>query len=263
MDYSKLHGRIQLGLILTSLIGVAALGAIPDLDGTWAMLQVYPRIAVLPLVGESSQTSYVVQWVDVTQDGESLVMTDRYCFTVIEDTSILASTQIPDAFMAALRPTPRTGTLQETDGTITFEQPAYLEIRGAILENPETDALPVDPEDPRVFDQDEDDSPGMTVHVNLLGFIKAQIFVVQRVQYALSGYVVSEDRIEGSIEWSDEQVVLAATNPMLMADSTGYPDPDLSKHIFLMIRAQEDWTCEWLKENWRVLFGLDYPDQDS
>ncbi len=257
MNRTFLAKRTLLTLAFLGLVAIVVQAAWPDLNGSWAMLQVYPRIAVLPLVGESSQTSYVVQWVDVTQDGESLVMTDEYCFTVIEDTSLLASTQIPDAFMAALRPTPRTATLQETDGAITFEQPAYLEIRGAVLENPATDALPVDSDDPRVFDQDEDGSPGMTVHVDLLGFIQAKIFVVQRVQYALSGSIVSEDRIEGTIDWSDEQVVLAATNPMLMADSTGYPDPDLSKHIFLMIRAQEDWTCEWLKENWRVLFGLD------
>jgi len=253
----NLRSRVLLGLLLAVLVGSSALGAIPDLNGTWVMVQVYPRIAVLPLVGESSQTSYVVQRVSIEQDDDLLTMTDSYCFTVIEDTSLLATTEIPAAFMAALRPAPREATLSDQDGEITFIQQRYTEVRGATLDDDVTDKLPIEPDDSRVLDQDEDGFPGMTVNVNILGFIEAQIYVIQRVKYALSGIVISSDRIEGVIEWSDEQVVLAATNPLLMADSTGYPDPDPSRHIFAMIRAQEAWTCEWIAEHWREVFGLE------
>jgi len=253
---------VALALILAVLVGLAVLGVTPDLEGTWAMLQVYPRTVLLPLVGESSQTSYVVQLVDVEQDNESLVMIDRYCFTFVEDSSSLATTTIPDAFMRSLRPHAREATLHHQGGEITFEQVPYLEVRGVILENPETDSLPTDPDDPRVFDQDEDGLPGMTVHVNILGLIEAQIYVVQRVQYELQGAVISTNRVEGLIRWTDEQVVLAATSPLLMADSDSAPDPDPTKHIFAMLRAQEDWTCDWLREHWRVLFGLDVIGQD-
>jgi len=253
---SNLRLRILLSLLLVTLVGGSALGAIPDLEGTWVMLQVYPRIAVLPLVGESVQTSYVVQRVSIEQTDESLTMTDSYCFTSIEDTSFLATTEIPALFIAALRPHPREATLRVRGETITFVQEPYVEVRGATLDDMLVDALPVGPDDPRVWDQDGDGFPGMTVNVNLMGLIEAQIYVVQRVQYELFG-IVSSDRIEGTIEWADEQVVLAATNPMLMADSSGYPDPDPSKHIFIMLRAQEEWTCEWLAEHWREVFGLE------
>ena len=239
------------------VVGLEAWGATPDLSGTWAMLQVYPRIAQLPLVGESRQTSYVVQLVDVAQEGMSLVMTDRYCFTYIEESSSLATTEIPDAFMRSLRPHPRTATLHEDDGAFALEQPPYIEVRGAVLENPETDELPVDPDDARVVDQDEDGFPGMTVNVTLLGFMDEQIYVVQRVQYELQGSVVSTDRIEGLIRWSDEQVVLEATSSLLLAGSDSEPDPDPANHWFVMLRAEEDWTCEWLREHWRELFGME------
>ncbi len=262
MDRIKLRWSVVLALGLAVVVGLAVSGAPPDLEGTWAMLQVYPRIARLPLVGESSQISYVIQRVDVEQEDESLVMLDRYCFTFIEESSSLATTEIPDAFMAALRPHPRYATIHDQGGEISFEQAPYVEIRGAVLENPETDELPVDPDDRRVFDQDEDGSPGMTVNVTLLGFMEARIHVVQRVRYELSGTVTSSDRIEGLIRWSDEQVVLAATNPLLMANSDGYPDPDPTQHIFIMIRAQEDWTCAWLREHWREQFGLDGISED-
>jgi hypothetical protein len=221
------------------------------------MLQVYPRIALIPLVGTSTQTSYVVQFVDVEQDGLALAMMDRYCFTVIEESSPLAKTEIPDAFMRALKPQTRSATLRDEDGQLVFLQPPYREIRGAVLENPETDELPVEPDDPRVIDQDEDGLPGMTVNVNLLGLMQEQIYVVQRVQYALRGVVTSADRIEGLIDWTDEQVVLGATNAMLMAGSESFPDPDPNRHFFVMLPAEEDWSCEWLRENWREAFGLE------
>ena len=245
---------LALGLCLA--VGFAAVASPPSLSGRWVMLQVYPRIALVPMVGASTQTSYVVLQIDVGQEDLSLEMSGSYCFTVIEETSPLATTEIPDAFMKSIRPAPDTARLQEQDGQFIFQQGTHLEIRGAVLGDPETDDLPTESEDPRVFDQDQDGFPGMTVNINLLGSMKEQIYVVQRFQYELEGVVVSPDRIEGLIHWTDEQVTLAATNPMLLASSASEPDPDPSKHIFIMLRAQEDWTCDWLREHWRDVFEL-------
>ena len=256
MRQMKLRWACVLVIGCLLMIGTAALGTTPDVAGTWAMLQVYPRIAELPLVGASAQDSYVVQLVDIEQDGLSLVMNDLYCFTFIREESSISSTEIPEAFMASLRPQPRTATLLETDEGFAFDQPNYIEVRGAILENPETDELPTDSEDPRVIDQDEDGFPGMTVNVSLLGLMTEQIYVVQRVQYALQGTVISNDRIEGLIDWEDEQNVLAATSSLLMAGTKSQQDPDPSKHFFVMLRAGETWTCEWLQENWRDVFSV-------
>ena len=89
--------RVPIALLLSVAVlavGLGAFGLTTDLSGTWIMLQVYPRIASLPVVGESTQTSFVVQFVDIEQDGASLVMQDRYCFTVIEESSPLAATEI-------------------------------------------------------------------------------------------------------------------------------------------------------------------------
>ena len=246
-----------LALWTVALVGLVGLGTVPDLSGDWVMLQVYPLVAELPLGGSSSQTSYVVQFVTVEQSEAELLMTDHYCFTVVEDDSPLSNTVIPDAFMAALRPTPRTATLEDGDGETRFLQERYIEVRGAVLEDAANDPLPTTLDDPRVFDQDDDGSPGMTVGVKLLGILNEKIYVVQRVQYALSGVVVSPDRIEGSVDWSDEQIVLDATSSMLMAESSSRPDPDPTNHIFIMLRLQEAWTCEVLREQWREVFGVE------
>lgn len=255
---SKLLGWAIRTLSVLSLLGIVGVSDVPDLAGAWAMLQVYPQVAELPLVGSSSQTSYVVQFVDIEQDEKQLRMRDRYCFTVVESDSPLATTVIPDAFMASLRPQLRAATLvRDESGETRFIQDRYVEVRGAKLENEESDPLPKDPGDPRIVDQDGDGSLGMTVRIKLLGILDEEIHVVQRVQYALSGVVVSAQRIEGNVEWSDEQVVLDATNPILMAESNSSPDPDPSKHVFVMLRLQDEWTCEWLREHWRAVFGLE------
>ena len=70
-----------------------------------------------------------------------------------------------------------------------------------------------------------------------------QIYVVQRVQYAQQGTVLSDDRIERLIDWEDEQNVLAATSALLMAETESQQDPDPAKHCFVMLRAEETWAA--------------------
>ncbi|MFC2077884.1 hypothetical protein ACFLTM_03665 [Candidatus Bipolaricaulota bacterium] len=253
----KPRSQVALGMLAALLVGIGVRGALPNLAGRWAMVQVYPQTAVFPFAGEVTRTSYVVQWVEIEQDGATLTMRDTYCLTFVDDGTPLVTTEIPASFMTALRPLPRTATLSDQGDEIVFVQPPYLEVRGAVLENAESDALPIDPDDPRVFDQDGDGHPGMTVFVKILEIIEGQTYIVQRVRYALLGRVVEPDRIEGSIEWSDEQTVLEATNALLKVDTIGYPDPDPTKHIFIMIRMQEIQTCEWLGEHWWELLGFE------
>jgi hypothetical protein len=243
-------------LIVISLVGLGALATLPELDGTWVMLQVYPQIAAVPLAGEVNQANYVVQIVEIQQDGETLQMTDTYCLTYVDDGTPLVSTEISGEFMAALEPHPRYATITDQEDGVIFEQEEYVEVRGAILEDVENDGLPTEPEDPRVMDQDEDGNPGMTVSISVFGLLEGRIYVVQRVRYVLHGKVVAPDRIEGSIEWSTEQNILGASNPVFDTDASSYPDPDRSKHVFIMVRAQDDWTCEWLHEHWQELFGI-------
>jgi len=251
-------GRMRTGTVLVlvlALMSYGSLAELPHLSGRWAMVQIYPQIAVLPIAGEVPRSSLVVQFVDIAQEGAALTMLDRYCFTDVEDGTPLVKTEIPEAFMASLVPAPRVGTLRETDEGIAFEGASYVEVRGAALDDPATDPLPTDPLDPRVIDQDGDGHPGMTVRVTVLGIVEGETYIVQRVQYRLSGWLIGPDRIEGRVEWIDEQSVLAATNPLLEADTLGWPDPDPTAHRFVMARVDETWTCEALRERLAELLG--------
>lgn len=246
-----------LALLALSLTAVASP---PLLEGRWAMVQVYPQTALLPIAGEVSRSSMVTQIVEVTQSGSILAMVDTYCFTIVDDGTLLVETAIPDAFMQSLVPAARSAVVTEDAGVLRFEADEYVEVRGAVLDDPVHDALPVTADDPRVVDQDRDGHPGMTVRVKVLGLIEGETYIVQRVRYRLSGVVKSADRIEGTIEWSDEQVVLGATNPLLKADTVGLPNPDPDASRFVMIRVDETWPCEAIRDGLdRILSETDAP----
>ena len=245
----------RLALLVCLVFSPLATGEVPILDGRWAMVQVYPQIALLPIAGEVTRSSMVAQFVEVEQNGAMLTMRDAYCFTIVDDGTPLVETVIPDAFMASLMPEPRTAILVEQTASVRFESSTYTEVRGVILDDPAFDPLPDGPEDPRVVDQDGDGNPGMTVRVSILGLIGGETYVVQRVSYRLSGVVIGPDRIEGTIDWSDEQVVLGATSPLLEADTIGALDPDPEAHRFVMVRVDETWTCEALRESLEQILG--------
>jgi len=244
-----------LTLLLALAISCGAIAELPDLTGTWAMIQVYPQIAILPMAGEVPRSSMVAQFVEITQSGSVLTMRDTYCFTDVDDGTPLVETVIPEAFMASLVPGPRTAIFVEQTGSVRFEAATYVEVRGAILDDPLSDPLPMEASDSRVFDQDGDGNPGMTVHVTILGLVEGETYVVQRVSYRLSGTVIDRGRIEGTIEWSDEQVVLGATNALLEADTIGLLDPDPAAHRFVMVRVDESWTCETLRDRLDEIIG--------
>jgi len=242
------------GVLVAVAFVASAAAEIPDLSGTWAMVQVFPQIAILPIAGEVPRSSTVAQFVEIEQAGTSLAMHDRYCFTIVNDGTLLVTTEIPDAFMRSLAPTTRSAVLVAQTASLRFESSTYVEVRGATLDDP-ADPLPTDPDDPRVVDQDGDGHPGMTVRVTILGILEGETYVVQRVSYRLSGLVVGPDRIEGTIEWSDEQTTLGATNPLLESNTVGTLNPDPAAHRFVMIRVDETWTCETLRERLADLLG--------
>jgi hypothetical protein len=225
------------------------------------MIQVYPEIATLPIVGETLRTTIVAQLVDVVQTGSALFMSDTYCFTLVGSGTALLRTEVPERFMASLRPSQRTAHLSSSSAGVRFVQDEYVEVRGARLADPSRDALPTGPDDPRVFDQDADGFPGMSVHVRILGFIEGTAYVVQRVRYSLDG-AVAADAIRGTIRWATEQTTLGASTVLLRTDAPARPHPDPSRSAFLMTRVDSSAGCDVLRQRlseWLDVLGVPLP----
>ena len=231
----------------------------PDLSGDWAMVQVMVATADLPIVGSLWIDTIVGAFTHITQSGSALILQDRYCFTNASPSTFLFTTNIADITMQSIQPEPRTATLILDNDDFLFSQNWYTEIRGAILEDPENDSLPTDPTDPRLVDMEGDGYPGMTIKASILGLIKGEVYSVQRYRYRLEGTVFDANTIIGFIDWTSEQTVVAATNSLFMEAFTDDTDPDPTKHKFVMIRIDESWSCETLKEELpRILELLDF-----
>jgi hypothetical protein len=220
----------------------------PDLCGRWAIVEVMPAMARFPIVGEVELTTVIALLVDVLQQGTCLELRGVYCFTDVKMAPPVIESRVPESFIRALGPVLRTATLQAAQGGWAFSQSSVTEVRGAVLADPEADPLPVTASDPRVIDQDGDGHPGLTVPVTLVGSIAGETYVVQRLRTALVGQVVDADTILGSVVWTSEQNVLAASDEFLTSSYAYDPYPDPARHVFVMRRVDGEWTCETARD---------------
>ena len=226
-----------------------------DLSGTWAEMQVYSQYSTFPMAGRVRNVTTVVLRVRIEQTGSALILNDTYCATTIDNGTILASTVIPDAFLSSLVAHPRSATLEQSEDGLRFAQEWYTEIRGVRLDDPENDPLPTTAEDPRVFDQDGDGKPGMTVRSKIIGLFSGETYVVQRVHYRLIGTITSSDTIEGVIEWTNEQITIGASSDLFGRDIRPTTDPVVENSHFVLKRIDPETDCETLKETWKELFA--------
>jgi hypothetical protein len=236
-----------------------------NLSGVWAMVQITSEIVSIPIVGNRTRTTTTHLRLILEQTGDALSVLETNCGTNIDDGTVMVSTTIPDAFLDSLGVTERAAHLEflsEMDpstGNPSPERrivfPWSTQVLGARLEDPENEALPLDVADPRVFDQDDDDHPGMTVRVEIMGLIGGEVYVVQRNRNRLIGTVVSPGFIRGTIEWETEQVVLGASSPFLASGGQGFPDPDPERNFFLARRIDPMLDCEAIRQMDFLLLG--------
>lgn len=224
-----------------------------DLSGVWAMLQITSEIGSIPIVGNRTRTTTTHFRLIIEQNDDALAVLETTCGTKIDDGTVMVSTTIPDAFLNSLGVTERVARLEfvsEVDpptGNPSSERrivfPWNTQVLGARLEDPENEILPMDEADPRVFDQDNDGHPGMTVRVEIMGLIGGEVYVVQRNRNRLIGTVISPGFIRGTIEWETEQVILGASSSFLASGGQGSPDPDPERNFFLARRIDPMLDC--------------------
>ncbi len=251
------HLLIALVVIAASLtVGGEATEALPDLSGSWVMLQVTTDIVEYPLVGQRTRVNVLVLRLQIDQSGTSLTIREAHCVADLDDGTELVRTEITEAFLRSLSTEGRSAELQRADTGWHFVFPWGTEVHGARLEDPVNDPLPSGPEDPRVFDQDGDGNPGVTVRLSILGLVSGEVYAVQRLSKHLKGDVVSDDHLVGLIDWSNEQVRLAATDAFLMTGGDAEVHPDPERSYFIARRIHPELTCAELRESWRELLGL-------
>jgi len=129
---------------------------------------------------------------------------------------------------------------------ILFKTNKEWELRGANMTNPSTEELPKKDEDAKIFDHDVDTKAAFTITFS--GFVNGPIYYVQRLTAIFDGKLVSEGKIEGNVDWTDEQYVHQSTpNITLKGQKTTITYKD--KSVFQFVKVDDNMDCATLIAN--------------
>jgi hypothetical protein len=152
-------------------------------------------------------------------------------------------THFSRAFIKALPRQPLAARLTRSGSELRIFQPERVMVVGARMKN-ERAPLPEKPNDPRVFDQDHDGHPGMTVRIS--GWVDGYVYIVQRNITEFRGKRVGKS-FAGKVSVKTDQEILGATSAFLRAAPRPQPDDDGS--LFVLERVPADITCAQVKKS--------------
>ena len=227
--------------------GGAATDALTDVGGeagprdnreTWARIQVMTGLADLPAFGlKLNQTVGFIRFT-IHESPDGLMATEETCHIEIRRPEVPeVTTLIPEAFTASI-PIAKRGVLVSDDGAIIFTQ--IIELHGVHLVDRQNDPLPADAEDPRIFDQDQDGKPGLTVQIG--GLLEGEIQLVQRNHTRLVGQR-NGDRMHGLLEWESEESILEASNDLLKIPVPVEKHRESALSYFTAVKIDEAMSC--------------------
>jgi hypothetical protein len=232
-------------LLFVCFTCIVVAGATPDIEGHWALLEIASDYWHVPLAGERQRTGIIVGSVTIEQDGVRFVMKDLIiCKMLLNTGTEIVKVEIPESFFSSITMGSIPGRIYKEGDRHLVEVPWFVLVNGARLSDPEDDLLPTTADDPRVYDQDRDDHPGVTTRISIVGLISGEAYVVQRVRKSYKGSIETDDRMHGLLFWEDEQNTLSASSSLFSLEDQGRPDPEIEHSYFTMIRINGDESCD-------------------
>ena len=241
-----------------------ALASVTDLSGAWVLRTTGAQTVEAPFYTNPFHLKSIdVILVQVAQTGNDVVLSGQYCDRIQQDDpKNPAPVIVRDAWRLTATQVQRSGTFAPDDsGEWVLALPTFVEVAGANLVDPATDTLPVDPNDPRLFDSDGDGLSGISI--GLGGLMPGVLQAVQRQTTSLRGLPVAADRVEGGMAYKSEQSVVAsdpANLKTLYESSTAFSDPTPCSSTFVMVRLPDSVAatgvdCDWVRSNETTLLG--------
>lgn len=195
----------------------------------------------VPIVGWRRTETRSYATVRFEPDGEGWSQVQTACAVEVDGGRV----SFPARFVESL-PTQQFGIRFDGPSYSAAPEPSYVGVMGPVAE------LPTEPGDPRVFDQDGDGEPGVTVLLDLPVFGAVEAHIVQAGSSVYRGEVV-DGAIVGRVDVSRlEQETLSATNRMfarslptrVIPGASSFrilPDPDLAcRDLFRRADATAD-----------------------
>jgi len=232
-------------LLFVGLTFFTVMGATPNIQGHWALLEISSDYWQVPLVGERQRIGVVIGSIEIEQEGTRFYMEDlSLCGMWLNSGAAIAKVEIPKAFVESVSVGAVPGRIYKEGDRYAIEVPWFVLVNGAELADSEGDLLPTEVDDPRVFDQDDDGHPGVTTKISIIGLISGEAYVVQRVRKSYKGTIEKDGLINGLLYWEDEQNTLDASSSMFAMKSKGRPDPELEHSHFRLVRIDGHESCD-------------------
>lgn len=187
------------------------------------------------------------------RDGE-LWNTQRFCHA---DTANELGIEVvmPDEATQAIVPVDvELEVSEEPDGRLRVVRPPTPTPIGIDLEDPANTPLPTDPNDPRITDDDGDGNPGVSARLILGEDLEGDLYIARREIFSYDVVQVDDDRFEGTITDDSEQLIIGASDPMLMTESAWVQNPDPERNPVIWIRVDDSWDCDRLAAERDELF---------
>jgi hypothetical protein len=230
---------------------VAPAAAIERLVGTWAMESRFATIQTVPFLGDQRSVSTAWGVVEIDQVGDALQMTERGCRVQIGGGSTM--TTIDDAVPRSIEPRIATLEFVESAGSWTWVRPELATAIGFRAAGP-TDELPADATDPRVFDQDGDGQPGVTVSVS--GLAMGDVYVVQWQRGWYEGPLGTDGPLMGENHAdASSQRTIGASTMLLQMDIPSRADTDRSDATLRLLPLTGEYDCDRLVAESATIFG--------
>lgn len=211
-----------------------------SLSGWWVMAQLMTTVTKIPILGNVYASTRMVSLLRLRHEAERLHGDGVLCHFAIDSGSRFVRTSLSPDAVARLPAPVVDARVQRERGRWLLKQPRQVVVVGARLEDVRAEALPTDPSDARVHDEDGDGQPGMTVSVS--GLVSGMLFVAQRSWTELAGTLEPErDLFVGSLHFDNEQVILGTTSPRLLRRQGARPVPERS--WFRMQRVSSTTGC--------------------
>lgn len=208
--------------------------------GTYALRSSIASIQDAPIVGKTPSVSTSFALAEIKREGGGLVIVERACHIEINSEGNVKP-EIPAALPASIPPLESPFRVWDDNGTIRFVRSPKAVPVGVRLANPETDPLPTSDRDARVWDQDGDGKPGVTVRVS--GIVSGDIYVVQRQKSAYRGTIEADGKLVGLVTDASQQSVVGASVATLKQNVPTTPDPDASKSAMRLVKLTEAYEC--------------------
>lgn len=202
--------------------------------GTWVMW--YETLTCVQVLSIAIETvTQTLQLASLEQEpGGVLRHKVRNCR--VEQTPVLSVvTSIPQPLVDSLDPREWIGVLDGNLAGSNYFSQRSTELWGLTLQDPELEELPTVPTDPRVFDQDHDGNPGVTLD---LGTNLCSMYVVQRAISQWKGKVDSAIQLSGTGNNQTTQIALGGTGGFCASQFKTTNPPDSARFVLRRVDGQ-------------------------